>query len=107
AKAAFERRSADVGAAPGVAQEVLGWHHPPGMQHQLMQHRQRLRLEGDPLPTPPELLEGWVEQEGPKHQVVLPRHGGRVPVPTETKPLLTVSRENLHRSSLAANRQGP
>ena len=72
-----------------------------------MQHGQRLRLERDPLPTPPELLVGGVEQEGPKHQMVLPRHGGRVPVRTETKPLHTVTRGNPNRSALAANRQGP
>ena len=56
---------------------------------------------------PPELLVGGVEQEWPKFQVVVPRHGGRVPVRTETKPLHTVTRGNLNRSALAANREGP
>src|SRR5262249_22985553 len=75
ANAALERRPADVGAAPGVAQEVLRWHHPARMQHQLMQHGQRLRLEGDPLPIQPELLVGGLAQEGPNPKVLPPRHG--------------------------------
>src|SRR5262249_14364603 len=38
---------------------------------------------------------------------MLRRHGGRGPVRTKTQPLHTVSRRNLHRSALAANRRRP